>query len=70
MVGLCCSLGVLTQQLGMATLRFTARMKIHSVNPYILVSAKHAAELKPGWRKPMPVLVQINGKLEEPWPST
>jgi hypothetical protein len=52
----------------MATLRFTSVMKIHGVNPYVLVSAKQASKLKPGWRKPMPVLVQINGKPEPPWP--
>ena len=50
------------------TLRFRALIKIHGVNPHVLVSAKRAAELKPGWRKPMPVLVQINGKPEESWP--
>ena len=42
-------------------------MKIHGVNPYVLVSAERASELKPGWRKPVPVLVRINGKPEEPW---
>lgn len=52
----------------MPTLRFRALMKIHSVNPYVLVSAKRASELKPGWRKPMPVLVQVNGKPDEAWP--
>ena len=52
----------------MATLRFRADIKIHGVNPYVLVSAKRATELKPGWRKPMPVLVQINGKPDEAWP--
>jgi len=43
-------------------------MKIHGVNPYVLVSAKRASELKSGWRKPMPVLVRINGKPEEASP--
>jgi Bacteriocin-protection, YdeI or OmpD-Associated/Domain of unknown function (DUF1905) len=52
----------------MATLRFKALIKIHGVNPYVLVSAKRASQLKPGWRKPMPVLVQMNGKPEKPWP--
>jgi len=42
-------------------------IKIQGINPYVLVSAKRASELKPGWRKPMPVLVRINGKPEEPW---
>jgi hypothetical protein len=51
----------------MSTLRFTALMKILGVNPYVLVSAKRASKLKPGWRRPMPVLVKINGEPEEPW---
>ena len=42
-------------------------MKIHGVNPYVFVSAERASALKRGWRKPMPVLVQINGKPEESW---
>lgn len=47
------------------TLFFRALIKIIGVNPYVLVSAKRAAELKPGWRKPMPVLVRIKGKPEQ-----
>jgi hypothetical protein len=53
--------------MGRVTLRFTALMKIHGVNPYVLVSAKRASDLKPGWRKPMPVLVRINRKPRRPW---
>lgn len=49
----------------MPVLRFRDLIKIHGVNPYVLVSAKRASELKPGWRKPMPVLVRVNGKPEE-----
>ena len=49
----------------MPTLCFRALIKILGVNPYLLVSAKRASELKPGWRKPMPVLVRINRKPEE-----
>lgn len=51
----------------MSTLRFRALIKIHGVNPYVLVSAERASQLKPEWRKPMPVLVRINGEPEEPW---
>jgi len=43
-------------------------MKIDGVNPYVLVSAERASKLQPNWRKPMPVLVQINGQPQEPWP--
>ena len=51
----------------MPILRFAAVIKIHGVNPFVLVSAKRASKLKAGWRKPMPVLVKINGKPDEPW---
>ena len=49
-------------------MRFRSLMKIHGVNPYVLVSAERASKLQPNWRKPMPVLVQINGQPQEPWP--
>ncbi len=48
-------------------LRFTAKMLIRGVNPYVPVSAAQAASLKPGWRKPLPVLVRVNGKPKTPW---
>jgi len=52
----------------MAVLRFTSLIKIRDViNPYIFVSAVQAKAIKPGWRKPLPVLVRINGKPAVPW---
>jgi len=51
----------------MATLRFRSTIRLLKVNPYLLVSAARAAKLKSGWRRPMPVLVRINGKPEVPW---
>jgi hypothetical protein len=48
-------------------LRFRAPIEIRGINPYVLVSAEQAACLKPGWRKPVPVRIQINGKPEVPW---
>jgi len=42
-------------------------MQIYNGNPYVLMSAARAKALKEGWRKPMPVLVQINGKPDKPW---
>ena len=50
-----------------ATLSFTATMRILGINPYVLVTAEQAKALKPGWRKPMPVLVQVNNKPDKPW---
>src|SRR5260370_35380639 len=37
---------------------FTAVIKIGGVNPFILVSTLRANAIKPGWRKPLPVLVR------------
>jgi Bacteriocin-protection, YdeI or OmpD-Associated/Domain of unknown function (DUF1905) len=46
---------------------FAAVIKIRNVNPYILVSAVRANTIKSGWRKPIPVLVRINGKTDRQW---
>jgi hypothetical protein len=43
-------------------------MEILGVNPYVRVSAARARKLKPGWRRPLPVLVRINGAPKAaPW---
>ena len=44
-----------------------ATIQINGVNPYVLVDAERAAKLQAGWRKPMPVLVQINGQPVPAW---
>lgn len=46
---------------------FTAVIKIRGINPFVLVNASRANAIKPGWRKPLPVLVRINGKPTDPW---
>lgn len=53
--------------MGKARLEFRGRIEIRGINPYVLVSAEQAAALKPGWRKPMPVRIQIDGKPDTPW---
>jgi hypothetical protein len=57
----------LGQSTFMPTSTFTATIKIRGINPFILVSASRAKAIKPGWRKPLPVLVRINGKPEKAW---
>lgn len=47
--------------------RFISVMRIRGINPYIIVSAKRASELKQEWRKPLPVQVRINGEPKKPW---
>ncbi|USQ98353.1 YdeI/OmpD-associated family protein [Caulobacter sp. RL271] len=51
----------------MTSLRFQARIDINGVNPFVPVEPDQAARLREGWRKPMPVRVQINGAPAEPW---
>ena len=48
-------------------MRFTATIKILGVNPYVLVGAPRAKAFMPGWKKPLPVLVRVNGKPDAPW---
>ena len=45
----------------MTSLRFQAKIEINGINPFVPVDAEQAARLREGWRKPMPVLVQVNG---------
>jgi len=51
----------------MRSLRFRSLIEINSINPYVLVSAKRAAHIQKGWRKPLPVRIRVNGKPEKPW---
>jgi hypothetical protein len=47
-------------------LNFRAPIEIRGINPYVAISAARAARLKPDWRGPMPVRVQINGQPKSP----
>jgi hypothetical protein len=51
----------------MTTLRFNAVIKNYNGNPYIHISKDRVTALKRGWRKPLPVLVRINGQPNPPW---
>ena len=46
---------------------FRAVIKIRGINPFVLVSASRANAIRPGWRKPLPVLVRINGEPAKAW---
>jgi hypothetical protein len=46
---------------------FTAIIKIRGINPFILVNARRAQVISPGWRRPLPVLVRLNGKPARAW---
>lgn len=45
---------------------FHGVIKIRGINPFIAVSAARTKVLKAGWHKPLPVLVQVNGKPDTP----
>jgi len=48
--------------------RLTSVIKIRDViDPYTLVTPAQAKSIKPGWRKPLPVRVRINGRPAAPW---
>lgn len=51
----------------MGSLHFKTTIEIYNGNPYVLVSHERAEKLQSGWRKPLPVAVQINGKPDKPW---
>ncbi len=42
-------------------------IEIRGVNPFVGVSGSQANALKAGWRKPLPVLVRINGDSAPVW---
>jgi Bacteriocin-protection, YdeI or OmpD-Associated/Domain of unknown function (DUF1905) len=48
-------------------MKFKAEIKLQKINPYVLVSAARAQRIKQDWKKPMPILVQINGKPNPAW---
>lgn len=45
----------------------TAVIRIRGINPYMLVSASKAGAIRSDWRKPLPVLVRINGMPDKPF---
>ena len=46
---------------------FKAVVEIRGINPFISVGASRVGRLKPGWRKPLPVLVRVDSQPEDPW---
>ena len=48
-------------------MKFSSIIKVQGINPFILVSARRAKAIKPAWRRPLPVLLRLNGKLARAW---
>jgi hypothetical protein len=49
------------------SIRFPTVIKVRGINPFILVSARRAEAIKPGWRKPLPVQVRLNDRPAKAW---
>jgi hypothetical protein len=49
------------------TKSFSAIIDIRDINPFILVSSSRASAIKPGWRRPLPILLRINGRPAKAW---
>ncbi len=49
------------------TVSFTSVVELRGVNPYIHVSRSRARSIQAGWRKPLPVVVILNGRPGPPW---
>ncbi|MCA0208192.1 MAG: YdeI/OmpD-associated family protein [Proteobacteria bacterium] len=48
-------------------MQFRAKIERRGINPFVMVSAARARRIKPGWKKPLPVLMQVNGQPEPAW---
>jgi len=48
-------------------MKFSAKIELRGINPYVFVNAAQAQRIKPDWKKPLPVLVQVNGQPDPAW---
>lgn len=48
-------------------MKFNSLIEIREGNPYILVKKEDALKLQTEWKKPMPVIIQVNGEPKTPW---
>lgn len=42
-------------------------IQIRDGNPYILIKKDEVAKLKSGWKKALPVIIQVNNEPKDPW---
>ena len=47
-------------------MKFTTRIELRGINPYVMVSDAQAQQIRPDWKRPIPVTVQVNGQPEPP----
>ncbi len=51
----------------MPDLKYSSLIKIRDGNPYVFVSKARALKFRPGWRKPLPALLRIDGQPKQAW---
>lgn len=49
------------------TITFTSTIQLRGVNPFILVRRTQARAIRADWRRPLPVVVRINGRTTPDW---
>jgi len=55
------------QSVRVGALRLSSLIEIVGANPYVLVDAGRASQLKRDWRRPMPVTFKVNDMRDEVW---
>lgn len=45
----------------MGAITFKTTVRKRGINPFVAVGSQQVAALKPGWRKPLPVVFRVNG---------
>jgi len=48
-------------------MKFKAKIERKGINPYVMVSSARARRIKAGWQRPMPVLIQVDGRPDPAW---
>lgn len=50
-----------------STIAFGSTIQLRGVNPFVLVSRARVRSLRANWRKPLPVVVRLNGRATPVW---
>ncbi len=59
--------GLILNEAAVPEMKFTGKIQLRGINPYILVSAARASRIKADWKRAMPVLIRINGQPDLAW---
>lgn len=51
----------------MPEINFNSEIEIRDGNPYVYINKELARKIKSEWRKPMPVIIKVNGLPKEGW---